>query len=117
VRPDLRREGVCGIVATTFIAVEIWMSLWWNDWVHVWIRVWFACSCSLCTVISVPSAGTGIVVRAPVAPHRARGLHVSLEQGRSMPRGSDAPMLTLQGSGEVEIVPDRVVYTLIDASI
>jgi hypothetical protein len=41
------------------------------------------------------------------SPRLARGLHVSLGRGRSMPRGSGAPMLTLQGSGEAEIVPDR----------
>jgi hypothetical protein len=47
------------------------------------------------------------VVRTPVVPCLARGLHASLERGRSMPRGSGAPMLTLQGSGEAEIVSHR----------
>jgi hypothetical protein len=42
-----------------------------------------------------------------VAPRLARGLHVSLGRGRSMPRGSGAPVLTLQGSGEAKIVLDR----------
>jgi hypothetical protein len=42
-----------------------------------------------------------------VAPYLVRGLHASLERGRSMPRGSGVPVLTLQGSGEEEIVPDR----------
>jgi hypothetical protein len=37
----------------------------------------------------------------------ARGHHVSLEQGRSMPRGLGAPVLTFQESGEAEIVPER----------
>jgi hypothetical protein len=50
--------------------------------------------------MSVPSAGMGVVVTAPVAPRLAKGLHMSLEQDRSMPRGSDALVLTLQGSGE-----------------
>jgi hypothetical protein len=57
-------------------------------------------------VMFVPSVGMGVVVGALVAPRLARGLHVSLGQGRSMPRGSSAPMLTLWGSGEVDIVPD-----------
>jgi hypothetical protein len=47
------------------------------------------------------------MVRAPVAPHLARRLSVSLGRGRSTPRGSGAPVLTLLGSGETEIVPDR----------
>jgi hypothetical protein len=42
-----------------------------------------------------PIARTGVMVRAPVAPRLARGLHVSLGRGRSMPRGSGAPVLTL----------------------
>jgi hypothetical protein len=52
--------------------------------------------------------GSGAMVRALVALCLARGLHVSLRRGRSTPRGSGAPVLTLQGSGEAEIVPDRV---------
>jgi hypothetical protein len=35
VRPDLRREGVGGIVAITPIAIEVWTSSWWNDRGHV----------------------------------------------------------------------------------
>jgi hypothetical protein len=46
------------------------------------------------------------VVGAYVAPNCARGPYVSLGQGRSVLRGSGTPMLTSQGSGEVEIVPD-----------
>jgi hypothetical protein len=42
-----------------------------------------------------------------VAPRLARGLHVSLRRGRSTLRGSGAPVLTSQGSGEAEIVPER----------
>jgi hypothetical protein len=42
-----------------------------------------------------------------VAPRLAIGLHVSLGRGRSTLRGLGAPMLTLLGSGEAEIVPDR----------
>jgi hypothetical protein len=57
--------------------------------------------------MSVPSVGMGAVVGTPVAPCLARGLHASPERGKSMPRGSDTPVLTLQGSDEVEIVPDR----------
>jgi hypothetical protein len=37
----------------------------------------------------------------------ARGLHASLERGRSTLRGLGAPVLTLQGSSEGEIVLDR----------
>jgi hypothetical protein len=40
-------------------------------------------------------------------PRLARGLHVSLGRDRSMPRGSGATILMLQGSGEAKIVPDR----------
>jgi hypothetical protein len=56
--------------------------------------------------MSIPLAGMDAVVGAPVAPRLARGLYVSLGQGRSTPRGSGAPVLILQGSGEAEIVPD-----------
>jgi hypothetical protein len=35
VRPDLRREGVGGIVVVTLVAVEVWTSSWWNDRSHV----------------------------------------------------------------------------------
>jgi hypothetical protein len=70
-----------------------------------WVRAWFSCSCSLCTVTSVLLAGVGAVVRVPIAPRFARGLHAYLGRGRSMPRGSDALMLMLQGSGEAEGVP------------
>jgi hypothetical protein len=56
--------------------------------------------------MSIPLVGMGAVVRAPVPPRLARGLHVSLGPGRSIPKGSGALMLTLQGSGETEIVPD-----------
>jgi hypothetical protein len=54
-----------------------------------------------------PIVGTGVVMRVPVAPRLARGLHVSLGRGISAPRGSGTPMLTLQGSGEAEIILDR----------
>jgi hypothetical protein len=43
----------------------------------------------------------------PVAPCLARGLHASLGRGRSTLRGFGAPVLTLQGSGEAEIILDR----------
>jgi hypothetical protein len=56
--------------------------------------------------MSTLSAGMDAVVGAPVTPRLARGLHVSLGRGRSTPRGSGAPVLILQGSGEAEIVPD-----------
>jgi hypothetical protein len=55
----------------------------------------------------VPSVGMGAVAGTRMAPCLARGLHASLERARSMPRGSGTPVLTLQGSGEVEIVPYR----------
>jgi hypothetical protein len=90
-------RGLGGTVTVTPITVEVWMSSWRNDRGHVWIRARFPCSYSLCTVMSVPSAGMGTVVRAPVAPRLARGLHVFLERGRSMPRGSGSLVLTLQG--------------------
>jgi hypothetical protein len=54
--------------------------------------------------MSVPMAGIGDVVGAPVALSLARGLHMSLGRGRSMLRGSGTPVLILQGSGEAEIV-------------
>jgi hypothetical protein len=58
-------------------------------------------------VVPVPSLGMGAMVGAHVAPSLARGLYTSLVRGESMPRGSGAPMLTLQGSGEAKIVPDK----------
>jgi hypothetical protein len=58
-------------------------------------------------VMSVRSVGVGVVVETPVVPHLDRRLLVSLGRGRSMPRGSGAPMLMLHGSSEAEIVPDR----------
>jgi hypothetical protein len=105
--PNLRREG----------------SRWYNcryprrcrgmdvamvEWPEsCWVKAWFPCSCSLCTVTSVPSAGVGAVVRVPVASCLARGFHVSLGRGWSTPKGSGAPVLTLQGSDEAKVVPDR----------
>jgi hypothetical protein len=59
-------------------------------------------------VVLVPSLGTGAVVGAHAAPRLARGPYVSLERGRNMPRGSGAPVLMLQGSGEAEIISDEV---------
>jgi hypothetical protein len=56
--------------------------------------------------MSVPLVGMGTVVGALAAPHLARGLHMSLGRGRSMPRGSGTLVLTLQGSGKAEVVPD-----------
>jgi hypothetical protein len=50
----------------------------------------------------------GAVVGAHAALVLDRGSYASLGRGRSMPRGSGAPVLTLQGSGEAEIVPDGV---------
>jgi hypothetical protein len=59
-------------------------------------------------VVLVPSLGTGAVVGAHATPGLARGPYVSLGRGRNMPRGSGAPVLTLQGSGEAEIIFDEV---------
>jgi hypothetical protein len=70
--------------------------------------MWLPCSRSLCMVVSVPSLGLGAVVGAHVAPSLARGPYTSLERGERMTRGLGAPTLTLQGSGEAEIVPNRV---------
>jgi hypothetical protein len=53
---------VGGIVAVTPVAVEVWTSWWWNDRGHVWIRAGFPRSCSLRTVMSVPSAGMDAAV-------------------------------------------------------
>jgi hypothetical protein len=72
-----------------------------------WVRMWFPCSYLLCTIMSVPLAGVGAVVGGLVAPLLSKGLHVSLGQGESTSRGSNAPVLTLPGPGEAEIVPDR----------
>jgi hypothetical protein len=66
------------------------------------------CSHPLYMVMSVPSAGMSAVVGAHAAPGLARGPYVSLGQGGSVLRGSVSPVLTLEGSGEAEIVPDRV---------
>jgi hypothetical protein len=59
-------------------------------------------------VVSVPSVGMGAVVGAHAALVLARGSYASLGRGGSVPRGSGAPVLTLQGSSEAEIVPDGV---------
>jgi hypothetical protein len=105
--PDLRREGVGGIVAVTLVTIEVWTSSWWNDRGHVGsergsrVSVHYARSCQSHQWEWVPWLG------APMAPRLARGLHVSLGRGRSMPRGSGAPVLTPWGSGEAEIVPDK----------
>jgi hypothetical protein len=48
------------------------------------------------------------MVGAHAAPGLARGPYASLGRGRNMPRVSGAPVLTLQGSGEAEIVPNGV---------
>jgi hypothetical protein len=59
-------------------------------------------------VMFIPSLGMGAMVGTHVAPGLAQGPYASLKRGESMPWGSDAPMLTLQGSDEAEIVPDGV---------
>jgi hypothetical protein len=59
-------------------------------------------------VVLVPSLGMGAVVGGHVAPDIARGPYASLGRDKNMPTESGAPMLTLQGSGEEEIVPDGV---------
>jgi hypothetical protein len=51
--------------------------------------------------------GSGCRGGGGVASRLARGLHVSLGQGGSTPRGSDAPVLLLPRSGEAEVIPDR----------
>jgi hypothetical protein len=57
-------------------------------------------------VVHVPFAEVDVVVGAHATTNCARGPYASLGQGGGMPRGSDTPMLTSQGSGEAEIVPD-----------
>jgi hypothetical protein len=42
-----------------------------------------------------PISRNGCRDGGPVAPYLVRGLHVSLERGGSMPRGSGDPVLTL----------------------
>jgi hypothetical protein len=42
-----------------------------------------------------PIGGNGRRGESPVAPRLARGLHVTLGRGKSMPRGLGALMLTL----------------------
>jgi hypothetical protein len=100
-------RGVGGIVVVTLVTVEVWMSWWWNDRGHVGsgrgsrALVHYA--------RSRPSHRREWVswLGAPMAPRLSRGLHVSLGRGKSTPRGSGAPVLTLPGSGEVEIIPGR----------
>jgi hypothetical protein len=72
------------------------------------IITWLPCSRSLCMVMSVLSLGMGALVGALMAPGLARGPYASLGRVGSKPRGSEAPVLTLQGSNEVEIVLDGV---------
>jgi hypothetical protein len=55
-----------------------------------------------------PISGNGCRGGTHAPPGLAGGPYTSLGLGGSIPRGSGAPMLTLQGSGEAEIVPDRV---------
>jgi hypothetical protein len=64
------------------------------------------CPYSLCMVVFIQSLGIGAAVGAHVAPGLTLGPYTSLRRGRSMPRGLGTPVLTLQGSGEAEIVPD-----------
>jgi hypothetical protein len=83
-----RRLG--GIVVITPVAIEVWMSLWWNNRGHAGSgrgsRAPVDCARSRPSHLweRVPWLGP------PVAPRLARGLHVSLGQGGSMPRGSGA---------------------------
>jgi hypothetical protein len=59
-------------------------------------------------VVFVPSLGMGAMVGAHTALGLDRGPYASLGLGKSMPTGSGILVIMLQGSGEVEIVPDRV---------
>jgi hypothetical protein len=58
-------------------------------------------------VVFVPSLGMGAAVGPTRLPASPEALTRPLGEVESMPRGSGAPVLTLQGSGETEIVPDR----------
>jgi hypothetical protein len=55
-----------------------------------------------------PIIGNGCRGGGHVAPDIARGPYASLGRDENMPTESGAPMLTLQGSGEEEIIPDGV---------
>jgi hypothetical protein len=90
---------VGGIVSVTPIAVELWMSWWWNDQGHV--RSERGSRAPVHCARSRPSYRWEWVpwLGSPMAPRLARGLHVSLRRGRSTPRGSGAPVLTLPGLG------------------
>jgi hypothetical protein len=59
-------------------------------------------------IMSIPLVGMGAVVEAHTVPGLARGLYASLGRGKSMSRGSSAPVLMSQGSDEAEIVSDGV---------
>jgi hypothetical protein len=59
-------------------------------------------------VVLVPSLAMGAVVEAHAALGHARGPYASLGRVGRMPRGLGALVLTLQGSGKAEIVPDGV---------
>jgi hypothetical protein len=79
----------------------------WNDRSHIVLYHGSQCPRTLCAVMHVPFAEVDVVVGAHTAPSCARGPSASLGRGGSMPTGSGAPILTSQGSGEAEIVPDR----------
>jgi hypothetical protein len=96
--PDLRREGLSGIVVITHVAVEVWMPSWWNNQGHVGSgrgsRALVDCARSR------PSHRWERVPRlgAPVALRLAGGFHVSLRRGGSELKGSGA-LMTSQGLG------------------
>jgi hypothetical protein len=93
-RLNLRREGSRWYSCYRPVAIKVWMSWWWNDRGHVGsghgscAPVHCGRSCSSHRREWVPR------LEAPVAPCLARGLHVSLERGRSMPMGSGALMMS-----------------------
>jgi hypothetical protein len=64
-RPDLRRERVrcySGRYPCRYRGTDVIMVEWPGS---CWVRAWFPCSCSLCMVTFVPSAGVGAAVGGP----------------------------------------------------
>jgi hypothetical protein len=112
---DLRKEGSRRYSCRYPIAAEVWTSWWWNDRGHIGsgcgsrAPVHYARSRLSHRWEWVPRLG------APVVPHLARGLHMSLGRGGSTPRGSSA-LMTLWGSGEVETAA-RGAYLTRDRSV
>jgi hypothetical protein len=101
---DSRRERLGDTVVVTPVVVEAWTSVMAGMTGVVSFRTTAPMPRTLCAVVHVPFAEVDVVVGAHTASSCAREPYASLGRGGSMPRGSGAPMLTSQGSGEAEIV-------------